>query len=114
MACQGLQGIPKVTQVTFHLTTATYAGHRLKDRFMSYATNPLAYPRRRDIRLGTADPVPPTGMMAAVPLVKAPSGAPLPMRRDLRTGPRLRQARTITAAFAVAACVGALWLLLGR
>ncbi|AUI52022.1 hypothetical protein [Arthrobacter crystallopoietes] len=100
-------------QVTFHLTTATHAGRRLKDRFMSYATNPLAYPRRRDIRLGTADPVPPTGMLA-VPLVKAPSGIPLPMRRDLRTGPRLRQARTITAAFAVAACVGALWLLLAR
>jgi hypothetical protein len=87
---------------------------RLKDRFMSYATKTLAYPRRRDIRLGTADPVPPTGMMAAVPLVRVPSGAPLPMRRDLRTGPRLRQVRSITAAFAFAACAAALWLLLGR
>ncbi|MCW2131498.1 MULTISPECIES: hypothetical protein [Crystallibacter] len=81
---------------------------------MSYTTKTLAYPRRRDIRLGTANPVPPTGMIAAVPLVTVPSGSPLPMRRDLRTGPRLRQMRTVTAAFAVAACVGALWLLLGR
>jgi hypothetical protein len=81
---------------------------------MSYATKTLAYPRRRDIRLGTANPVPPTGMIAAVPLVKTPSGAPLPMRRDLRTGPRLRLAQSIPAAFAVAACAAAIWLLLGR
>jgi hypothetical protein len=44
------------------------------------------YPRRRDIRTGAADPVPPTGMIPVVPLVARPAGEPMPTRKELRTG----------------------------
>jgi hypothetical protein len=44
------------------------------------------YPRRRDIRTGAADPVPPTGMIPVIPLVEKPAGDPMPTRKELRTG----------------------------
>ncbi|NKX53332.1 hypothetical protein [Arthrobacter mobilis] len=53
---------------------------------MTHPADMVQYPRRRDIRTGSADPVPPTGMIPIVPLVAAPSGDPLPTRKELRTG----------------------------
>ncbi|MFD1212049.1 hypothetical protein ACFQ36_08350 [Arthrobacter sp. GCM10027362] len=53
---------------------------------MTQPADMVQYPRRRDIRTGSADPVPPTGMIPIVPLVAAPSGDPLPTRKELRTG----------------------------
>src|SRR3954465_7616015 len=44
------------------------------------------YPRRRDIRTGAADPVPPTGMIPVVPIVEAPPRDPMPTRKELRRG----------------------------
>lgn len=93
------------------------------------------YPRRRDIRTGAADPVPPTGMIPVVPIVEAPAGAPMPTRKELRTGmiqvvpapreaprkavakdlPQPRRRGTWLAVGAVAVVVAGLlaWLLLG-
>lgn len=91
------------------------------------------YPRRRDIRTGAADPVPPTGMIPVVPIVEAPAGDPMPTRKELRTGmiqvvsapgqgareaaaqeqPR-RRGRWLTAGAVAVAVAGLLaWLLLG-
>ncbi|MCG2620523.1 hypothetical protein LVY72_01195 [Arthrobacter sp. I2-34] len=53
---------------------------------MTHPADMVQYPRRRDIRTGSADPVPPTGMIPIVPLVETPAGDPLPTRRELRTG----------------------------
>jgi hypothetical protein len=53
---------------------------------MTHPADMVQYPRRRDIRTGSADPVPPTGMIPIVPLVVIPAGDPLPTRRELRTG----------------------------
>ncbi|NKX50771.1 hypothetical protein HER39_09375 [Arthrobacter deserti] len=53
---------------------------------MTQPADMVRSPRRRDIRTGSADPVPPTGMIPIVPLVAAPTGDPLPTRKELRTG----------------------------
>jgi len=53
---------------------------------MTHPADMVQYPRRRDIRTGSADPVPPTGMIPIVPLVVTPEGEPLPTRKELRTG----------------------------
>jgi len=53
---------------------------------MTHPADMVQYPRRRDIRTGSADPVPPTGMIPIVPLVVTPAGDPLPTRKQLRTG----------------------------
>jgi hypothetical protein len=58
----------------------------MKAEVMTQPADMVRYPRRRDIRTGSADPVPPTGMIPIVPLVPAPTGDPLPTRRELRTG----------------------------
>jgi len=93
------------------------------------------YPRRRDIRIGAADPVPPTGMIPVVPIVETPAGNPMPTRKELRTGmiqvvpvpgeaaqkavakeqPQRRSSGTWLTAGAVAVAVAGLltWLLLG-
>jgi hypothetical protein len=58
----------------------------LKVELMSPTADGTSFPRRRDVRSGAAEPVPPTGMIPVVPLVSAPTGTPLPARRELRTG----------------------------
>ncbi|MCW2131511.1 hypothetical protein [Arthrobacter sp. VKM Ac-2550] len=62
---------------------------RLKVELMNPPAENAPYPRRRDIRSGAADPVPPTGMIPVVPLptkLSVPAQPALPARKELRTG----------------------------
>lgn len=72
--------------LTLPVRRAAVPARASKVEVMTHPADMVQYPRRRDIRTGSADPVPPTGMIPIIPLVLTPAGDPLPTRKELRTG----------------------------